>query len=149
MEKNEFKKYKSKIGLFVYLTYLLFIGIYLVIWLAPPLIFETQIAYKIISTATISLLLIFLTFMFFNTYYVIEKDHVLVVCGIIKKRVYFDQIEEVKVGKSFLNLNSFALSLRKISLITGNGSLNRIQISPKEETEFLDELIPLLKNSEK
>ena len=148
MEKNQYKKYKSKIGLQVYLTYLLFVGFYLVIWLAPPIIFESLLVYKIISTATITLLLVFFTFTFFNTYYVIADTYVLAVSGFMKKRILFDQIEEVKVGKGFFNLNSFALSIRKIKIIAGKGILNRIEVSPKNEQEFLDELLPLLKNSE-
>ena len=149
MEKKQNKKYKSKIGIQVYLTYLIFIGIYLIIWLAPPIVFEGVLACKIVSTVATSVFLIFITITFFNTYYVVTDTHVLVVSGLIKKRVFFEQIDEVKIGKSFFNLNSFALSFRKVKLITGKGLLNRIEISPKEEQEFLDELIPLLENSEK
>lgn len=140
MKKIKYKKYRSKIGIFVPLIYLVIVGVYLLIWLLPNkyLGMEINITGRIVSSCCFGLLAICLIWATFSTYYVITPTSVVCVFGPLKTRVALKNIVEVKEGISFFSAP--ALSCKRIYLQTGKTVFKRTEVSPKEKEEFLEQL---------
>lgn len=141
MNEIKFKKYKSKVGIFVPIIYLLLIGIFLLIWLLPSkyLGMEINLTGRIISTCCFGLFAISLIWATFSTYYIITPTSVVCVFGPLKTRVPLKRIVSVKEGKSFFYAAP-ALSMDRVFLQTGRTSFARTDVSPKEKEEFINEL---------
>ena len=136
MNNKELKKYKSKIGIVVPIVYSVFIICGLIIWLVPAK--TDDLLYKIIGSCILALVLIFFTWAVFSTYYVLTDTCLICVSGPLKTRALYKDITDVTEGFSLLS--SFSLSANRIFINRGRNILRRVDVSPKEKQEFLDEL---------
>lgn len=136
MNNKELKKYKSKIGIVVPIVYSVLIICGLIIWLVPAK--TNDLLYKIIGSCILALVLIFFTWAVFSTYYVLTDTCLICVSGPFKTRALYKDITDVTEGFSLLS--SFSLSANRIFINRGRNILRRVDVSPKEKQEFLDEL---------
>jgi hypothetical protein len=130
-------KFKSKRDWLVLVVYLVFVGALLFIWLMPYY-GGNELTMKIIATTMIGLVVLTFTWAVFSTYYLFEEKYLLCVSGPFKTKVYYCDIKDVK--PSHAAWSSLALSLDRVVLIRGENLLARIYVSPKNKTEFIEEV---------
>lgn len=132
-------KYRSKIGV------IWIISMIAMIWLNIPLI------EKAASNTTVFIVLLimipcdlYMLDLTFRTYYILEKDHLFIRCGIGKPlKIPYKDIHTLK--ETHNPLASSALSLDRIDLVFkaqngGNGE-DEILISPVRKQEFIQQLL--------
>jgi hypothetical protein len=90
------------------------------------------------------LIISFIGWIWFGTYYVFREDYLLVRCGPIREKYYYKNIS--KVRHSHAPWSSTALSLDRLALYC-NGHLKGY-ISPKEKEEFIKILAQKAPNAE-
>lgn len=78
------------------------------------------------------LFILFIGWLWFSTYYVLEEKEINIRCGPIKKRIPYREI--TSAHKTWNPLSSPALSLKRISLAYQFGT---VLISPKDRDQFL------------
>jgi hypothetical protein len=91
---------------------------------------------KIVSSLLSILLPIFILWIWFTTYYVIDEKHLIVRFGPFKKTVPLHSIKSVK--KIMNPLSSLALSLKRLEIVYGQ--YHSVLISPKNRDEFIEVL---------
>lgn len=90
----------------------------------------------ILITAVINLVLIgFISWLWFTTYYILEEKELIIRSGPINKRIPYHEISSAH--KTLNPLSSPALSLKRINITYQFGMA---LISPKNRDEFLQEL---------
>lgn len=84
---------------------------------------------------------LFLLWIYFGTYYVLEKDHLLCKSGPFGEKIYYDKIKSLRLCNNMLS--SMALSRDRIEIKQhGKGYISgTTYISPINRTEFIQELM--------
>ena len=141
MEKNEIKKYKSKVGIVVPILYLLVAAALLIVWLVPS---SGALTLQIIATCILAIVFFGVTWIAFSTYYILADRCLICICGPFKTRALYQDITDVTEGFSLLF--SYALTGRRIFINRGRNILRRIDVSPSEKEEFLNELSTKIKH---
>ena len=140
--KNDFPKYKGKIGIIVPVVYLALVAGLLIIWLVPNTNMNDTLGMKIAGTCVIGFVMLTFTWAVFSTYYVLTTDSIYAFSGPFCRRVRYSDITKVEERKSCLS--SLALSCDRI-IIRTNKSFFRMDISPKDKQKFMDDLNDNLK----
>lgn len=83
------------------------------------------------------LLTVLYTICVFNSKYVLKKDHILVVHGLIRRKLHYKNIEKLKEKKCFAMP---FLSLRNIKIFNSNKFLCYEYICPIDAEEFISEV---------
>lgn len=137
MKKIKYPVYRSAIDFYVVFPFLIVVGAIPTVWLLPS-VFPSPFWLNIAMTCLLGLVLIFLFWCVCSTYYVITETCVVVKMGLLKRRIAFESIKEIKTGKSVLP--SYALGFRRVYICFSKGIFGRIEVSPKEQEEFVNEL---------
>ncbi|WP_180994200.1 PH domain-containing protein [Bacillus sp. Marseille-P3661] len=88
-----------------------------------------------IVTALFTILLpIFILWLWFTTYYIIDEDNLVIKYGPFKKTVPLKSIKSVR--KTMNPLSSPALSLKRLEIVYGQ--FNSVLISPLDRERFMD-----------
>ncbi|PKM66569.1 MAG: hypothetical protein CVU94_07405 [Firmicutes bacterium HGW-Firmicutes-19] len=79
---------------------------------------------------------LFLLSLLFNTWYILEEDHLICVSGPFREKIYYDKIKEVKLTENMLS--SMALSRRRIEIRQHNKNyfVGTTMISPQNREDF-------------
>lgn len=141
MKKTEIKKYRSKVGIVVPLLYLFVAAASLIVWLVPN---SGALTLQIVATCFLAVVFIGITWICFSTYYQITDRCLICVCGPFKTRALYKDITDVTEGFSLLF--SYALTGQRIFINRGRSILRRIDVSPKEKQDFLNELSTKIKH---
>lgn len=97
----------------------------------------SNIGESIVTSLSSIILPIFILWMWFTTYYVIDEKNLIVRFGPFKKIVPLNSIKSVK--KTMNPLSSPALSLKRLEIVYGQ--YNSVLISPKNRDEFIEVLL--------
>ena len=111
-------------------TYPVFIGIIIAVFI--PLVMDQDLTSLYIGVPVAGLLL----WIWFTTYYVIEKNSLVVRSAFIHKIIPVSEIKSIR--RTFNPLSSPALSLDRLEILYGNGKM--VLISPENREKFLEEL---------
>ena len=111
-------------------TYPLFLGIIIAVFI--PLFTDKDLTSFFIGVPVAGLIL----WIWFTTYYVIEKNSLVVRSAFIHKIIPVYEIKSIR--RTFNPLSSPALSLDRLEIQYGNGKM--VLISPDNREKFLEEL---------
>lgn len=128
-------KYPSKKDL--WLGVILWGGIGYALYISTMALFKEKASVSgIVITLAINLLFIlFISWLWFTTYYILEQKELIIRCGPINKRIPYREISSAH--KTWNPLSSPALSLKRINITHQFGMT---LISPKHRDEFLRQL---------
>ena len=136
MKIKNLKKYKAKPGIVIPIVYFIFVLAGIFIWAIPSK--NNELIFKIVPTCILIVILILFTWAVFSTYYVLTDKCLICFSGPLKIRVLYQDITDITEGISLLS--SFSLSAKRIFINRGRNILRRVDVSPKEKEEFLEEL---------
>jgi len=131
------KIYNSKIGLELVIPLVLIFGIAL----ALTIIEKTNV----IGIAILLPVILFVFHMFLTTNYTIESDDLIIKCGFLSNKT-IDIKTIKKITETNNPLSSPATSLDRLEI--NYGKFDKILISPKNKTEFIDDIKRLNPNVE-
>ncbi|MCI1265051.1 MAG: PH domain-containing protein [Saprospiraceae bacterium] len=131
------KIYNSKIGLELVIPLVLIFGIAL----ALNIIEKTNV----IGIAILLPIILFVVHMFLTTNYTIESDDLIIKCGFLSNKT-IDIKTIKKITETNNPLSSPATSLDRLEI--NYGKFDKILISPKNKTEFIDDIKRLNPNVE-
>ena len=131
------KIYNSKIGLELVIPLVLIFGIAL----ALTIIEKTNV----IGIAILLPVILFVFHMFLTTNYTIESDDLIIKCGFLSNKT-IDIKTIKKITETNNPLSSPATSLDRLEI--NHGKFDKILISPKNKTEFIDDIKRLNPNVE-
>ena len=131
------KIYNSKIGLELVIPLVLIFGIAL----ALNIIEKTNV----IGIAILLPVILFVVHMFLTTNYTIESDDLIIKCGFLSNKT-IDIKTIKKITETNNPLSSPATSLDRLEI--NYGKFDKILISPKNKTEFIDDIKRLNPNVE-
>lgn len=125
------KKYASKISLGL----LLFI-VTVIIGSSLPLLYETIWPGLAINALT----LLFVAYLYANTYYIIDQDHLVVTSGILlHKKIDIHAITQVKATRTIISAPALSFDRLEVSW----GKSNSVVISPREKSKFVEHLLQI------
>ena len=126
------KKFQAKRDIFIYIALLIVLAMIPVVVLCMP---KDPLWAYVTAVSTIALIVLFVLSCVCRTYYVLKEDHLLIVSGIVKKKVYYINIE--KVEPNFSVWSSSALAFDRIKITTGSGFWQREYIAVKDKEEMI------------
>ncbi|NMA51046.1 MAG: hypothetical protein GX951_04270 [Mollicutes bacterium] len=97
--------------------------------------FHVNMVYVIVALF-LMLILIFLYILYFNRYYIFEKDYIIIKIGPFSKKLEFKDIEKCFITDNYKF--SFATSVKRIGIKLKE---KLIYISPENMNDFLNKLI--------
>jgi len=108
------------------------------------LLFDDTTSSKIIGCVLTSSIILISALFWFNTYYMLVDDNLIIKYGFLTKTISIDSITSIHRTDNNL-LAGPAYSLNKIEITYNNGS-GQIFIAPQDELSFIDQLIAQSKN---
>lgn len=132
------------LGVFFLLTFL-FVSMPFILW------YDLPWSYKLMAVLGLIGMFLYLTDLSFFTKYRLEKEGLVIKSQIRRLLFSYRDMEEIKLGNiwglfSLGKRKRFALSSKCLSIRLRRGIWKVVTISPKEQQEFLDELLKRVDN---
>lgn len=129
------KKFEAKRDVFIYIALVI---VFALVAIVAVFMRKNPLWVYIMVLVIISLIALFFLACVCRTHYVLKEDYLLIVSGILKKKVFYRDIERVEPNYSVWA--SSALSFDRIKIWTGKGFWQREFIAVKDTQGMIVEL---------